>query len=545
MNRQRIHEASRARTIVAGCLGLAFLAATLSAQGNTVGLSGVGAQRFENEDLLFYEPETNDRFAYSLASGDFNGDGADDLATGMPFDDCLAGFGPVDCGSVVIRYGVPRTGLATGLADHILNQQGSGSPDQADEDDLFGRALAACDINGDGFDDLAVGIPGEDHLGESDAGAIQVYYGSSAGISNTGIVFYTQSTDGIPGNVEESDGFGHSLACGDFNGDSFADLAIGAPFEDIGSTIGAGMVIFIPGSDVGTRPDLATSLDQDSSGMDGSCEDTEFFAYTLAAGDFDADTFDDVAIGVLIETQGDVASGAVHMVWGGASGITSAGNFLFFESALGGSPESGDEFGRALAVGDFDGDGHDDLAIGVPFEDLGAFADTGNVGVVYGDPTGFNFTRSQGFDQDGILGAPSTESGDHFGFALASGDFDGDGPDDLAIGHPAEHYFGPLDGAVTVIMGASVVGLSPSRSRLFVSGLSGTPGDPGEHNKQFGFALAAGDFDGDRYADLAIGIPFDNEGGLTDVGAEIVLYGALFADGFETESTVMWSSAAP
>ena len=88
-------------------------------------------------------------------------------------------------------------------------------------------------------------------------------------------------------------------------------------------------------------------------------------------------------------------------------------------------------------MGDFDGDGYDDLAIGVPFEDLGAFTDTGNVGVVYGRAAfGLPFDRSQGFDQDAILGAGNTESEDQFGFALASGDFDRDGHDDLAIGHP-------------------------------------------------------------------------------------------------------------
>src|SRR5688500_14704311 len=63
------------------------LAAAAAAQTTGIGLSTVRAQRFGNEDLLFYTPQTDDRFAWTFATGDFNGDGADDLATGMPFDD--------------------------------------------------------------------------------------------------------------------------------------------------------------------------------------------------------------------------------------------------------------------------------------------------------------------------------------------------------------------------------------------------------------------------------------------------------------------------
>ena len=179
--------------------------------------------------LPSYVPQAEDHFAYTLAAGDFNGDGADDLATGIPFDDCLADVGPVNCGSVVVRYGVPGAGLATGLADQILNQQESGSPDPAEAEDFFGWALAACDFDFDGFDDLAVGVPREDlTLGGTltivDSGIVEIYYGTSAGLASPASAVL--KSNGIESGQQR---LGEALACGDFDSDGFDDLVVGLP----------------------------------------------------------------------------------------------------------------------------------------------------------------------------------------------------------------------------------------------------------------------------------------------------------------------------
>jgi hypothetical protein len=130
-----------------------------------------------------------------------------------------------------VRYSTPGGG-GGGLTDsksQVYVRQ-TPSPDPPDAGDFFGSELAACDFNGDRVDDLAVGIPGEDHLGETNAGAVQVHYGSyPKGLAAVGSQFFTQSTPGVPGDVEEADYFGTVLACGDFDGDGFADLAVGVP----------------------------------------------------------------------------------------------------------------------------------------------------------------------------------------------------------------------------------------------------------------------------------------------------------------------------
>jgi hypothetical protein len=527
---------------------LTGLATPESVKPASVGLSSVGAQRFSNEDLLVFIPESGDRFAWSLATGDFNGDGADDLASGVPYDD---GFGVPDSGLVIVRYGIPGSGLETGLADNALSQFFGGSPDPDEENDLFGRELAACDFNGDGFDDLAVGIPLEDFLGEASAGAVQIHYGAFGGLDAAGDEFYTQASEGVVGDVEANDAFGGALACGDFNADGFADLAIGVPHEDIGGfpgATGAGMINILPGSAVGLDSGASTALDQDSPGMDGGSEDLDWFGMELSPGDFNGDGYTDLAIAATGENLGGGEHGAVHVVYGGVSGLTPEGNLLFSEHLLGGTPVDGDEFGGALASGDFDGDGYDDLAIGIPRKNrppVGGVEqpDTGAVGEVFGSVSGLSATGSRIWYENDLWGVHASEPNDRFGFALAAGDFDRDGVDDLAIGHPGEDIGPALNhGATTVMSGEPGVGLLAARNRTLEPGSDGVPGEVGEWSCDSGSSLAVGDFDGDGYGDLAIGAPFENDFGLSDIGTVSVLYGSLFADGFESANTQFWSS---
>lgn len=511
------------------------------------GLSSVRSALFHNEDLFFYGPEAGDHFAGALATGDFNGDGAEDLATGIPDDDGLIGAPIGNIGAVVIRYGTPR-GLDTGIASTVLNQLAGGSPDAAEGGERLGYALASCDFNGDAFDDLAIGAPFDDAgaNGES-AGAVQVHYGGPGGIGLVAQQFLTQSTQGIPGEVDGLDAFGAALACGDFDADGFDDLAIGVPEEDDEHTLDitrrVGTVVIVLGSPTGLDPAQSGSFDQDTTGMAGSSDTEDYFGTALAVGDFDGDGHDDLAIGVPGEDNSGIfennGKGAVHVLFGGDSGIGIGGNVLFMESNLGGTPELGDHFGAALAAGDFDGDGNDDLAIGVPGEDLGGLVDCGNVGEVFGSASGLDFARSQGWDEDRIFAAGYTETDDRFGQALAAGDFDRDGFIDLAIGHPGEDYWGTNDGAVSVLVGSPGFGLTGSRDLQFGEGFAGYPGDANQHDRDFGFALAVGDFDGNGHADLAVGAPWQN-GTAVDEGAEMVVYGALFADGFE-EGLIYWA----
>jgi hypothetical protein len=527
-------------------LALAGSLAPATAQTDNVGLSSVRAQRFVDEAVPPHVPHQGDLFSFAVAAGDFDGDGADDLATGIPRFECVEGAGASDCGAVVIRYGARGGGLEAGIPSQLLTQQESGSPNPAELDDFFGHALAACDFDGDGFDDLAVGVPGEDlALGGTvtieNSGIVEIYYGGDGGLAIPAAAVL--SSNGIQSGNQA---LGSALACGRIGSDPFEDLVVGIPGGTVNDLSSAGRIRFYPGSEAGVGAG-AIGLHQDSAGMHGVAESGDRFGEALVLLDFDGDDFLDLAIGVPGE---DGSAGAVQIVEGEPAGLNPILNTVFFENALGGSPEGGDEFGRVLAAGDFDGDSRDDLAIGVPYKDVGSAEDTGVVAVVYGQPAvGPPLLRRQIFDQDALLGAGNSESDDRFGWALASGDFDRDGRGDLAIGHPLEDNSGAsdgnADGSVTALLGGPAEGLSPARRRHFASGFAGIPGEPAEHGKGFGYSLTCGDFDGDGHGDLAIGIPYDDEEGLFDVGSEVVLYGSLFADGFEDGEISHWSDVEP
>ena len=153
-----------------------------------------------------------------------------------------------------------------------------------------------------------------------------------------------------------------------------------------------------------------------------------------------------------------------------------------------GVAEPGDSFGDALAVGDFDGDGVTDLAVGVSLEAVGTVADAGAVNVLYGTAGGLTGAGSQLFTQDSPGVGSSAETEDNFGGVLAAGDFDGDGFAELAAG-VFESSVIPGAGALIALPG-SAGGLTGAGSQLFTQDSPGVP-DSVEFDDFFGEALAA------------------------------------------------------
>jgi hypothetical protein len=363
----------------------------------------------------------------------------------------------------------------------------------------------AADFNHDGVADLAVGVLGENDV----AGAVNVLYGAGGGLSGTGAQVFLQ----VGGTPESGDRFGSALAAGDFNGDSFADLAVGASGEDVGSAFDAGAVSVLYGSAGGLTGIGGRLFTQ----VGSAPETADEFGHALAAGDFNHDGFADLAAGAPFESVGGASqAGAVSILPGSATGLTASGGRLITQ--VGGTVEANDNFGSALAAGDFNNDGFVDLTAGAPGEAVGSAAAAGAVSVLPGSAGGLTLTGGRLFTQVG----GAVEEGDRFGWALAAGDFDHDSFADLAAAAPFERVGSTFAAGAVSTLNGSATGLTASGGRLFTQ-----VGSAPETFDLFGFALAAGDFNQDSFADLGTGAPWEDVGSaLAQAGAVSVLPGS-------------------
>jgi hypothetical protein len=389
-----------------------------------------------------------------VATGDFDGDGFDDLAVASTFD-VVEGKGGV--GSLLVVHGGPG-GLDPADALYI---PGNGFPLPANvATRRFGHALTTGDFDGDGFDDLAVSHRA--YLdGVEGVGVVHVFYGSEGSlITGPTVQAIHQGAGGVPGTPEEFDLFGSSLASGDFDGDGFDDLAIGAVGDgkDAPGAKSSGSVTVVFGGDDGLDTTTSVQWIRDLVG-----EQTSFpqFGQRVASGDFDGDGFDDlVATDPYEDVDGVLASGAVWVRHGGAEGFGPAQRLVAGKDPLPVEPEAYMSMGQlGIAVGDFDGDGRDDLAYSRSPYGLGVEEfEPGWVAVLYGGDEGFDGARSQLFSPatEGMPGEETDQLG--FGAALAAADLDRDGGDDLIVGVP----FQTVDGAERA--GAFIVlpGVDPS-----------------------------------------------------------------------------------
>src|SRR5688500_13335341 len=203
--------------------------------------------------------------------------------------------------------------------------------------------IARGDFNGDGIGDLAIGIPFEDIGGKQDAGAVNVIYGSVQGLSAD-----AGPSDQFFGYTVTNARAGSALAAGDFDGDGYSDLAIGAPFDDV------------PNAPTTSQP-------------------VPFVYSNIAGGS--SDTVDTSDPAPALQQNGISDAGRVHIFYGSPAGLDlNTWQPFSLAQVPGNTPNPLDEFGSSLAWGDFDGNNIGDLAVGVPGHNLQA----GAVSIFYG-----------------------------------------------------------------------------------------------------------------------------------------------------------------
>jgi FG-GAP-like repeat/FG-GAP repeat len=399
-------------------------------------------------------------------AGDVNGDGYSDLVVGAQLFD----FGEPDEGRAFL-YAGSASGLATTPAWTTESDQTNAR---------HGNAVAtAGDIDGDGYSDVAVSaLLFDDTL--TDQGRVSIYHGSATGLSTTAQSLVGPQSSGI---------FGQSLAfAGDVNGDGLSDLASGAQAFANGQA-GEGRVVVHHG-------ELALPPVAFQWAAKGGQIGADFARAATFAGDLNGDGFDDVAFGAPEFDQTTNTRGKLTVHYGAGTGLTSTTGF----EAVG--EIAGDRLGSAVArIGDLDGDGYDDLAVGVPGVD-GDVPGIGEVIIHYGSATGVS--------ADATAAVRGDEPSVGFGESVAGvGDVDVDGFVDIAIASPTESATFTFGGVVRLYRGGAN---GPSADAFWET-------DGASASEFLGLALAPlGDVDGDGFADFALGAPGAGNGnGRVDV----------------------------
>jgi len=376
------------------------------------------------------------------ALGDVDGDGTLDLVAGAFWDDA----GGVDRGAAYIL--LMKAGgkvkathkVVTGVGGVVLK-----------DFDFFGSAVAGIgDLDGDGVPDAAVAAAGDDDglpgATSNSVGALWILFLNAAGgVKGSAKISKTQG--GLAAPVEADDGWFSSVAgLGDLDGDGVRDIAVGAMTDDDGGN-GKGAVHLLLLNANGTVKSQKKISDTQG-GFDGVLVTAALFGESVAVfPDLDGNGTVDLAVGASQDKDGAVGTfatrGAVWILFLDATGTVIHEQKISDEAGgFTGELSDDDDFGSETTVlGDVDGDGTFDLAVGAVYDDDGgtsAFSDFGAVWILFMNPSGTVKSHRKISSTTGDLAPGSIESGDSFGRVAALGDLDGDGALDLAAGAPGD-----------------------------------------------------------------------------------------------------------
>ncbi|MBN1389098.1 MAG: FG-GAP repeat protein [Candidatus Thermoplasmatota archaeon] len=433
----------------------------------------------------------------SLTFADLGGGDEDDLVIGLPYAPGVETWRK-KAGQFDIHIGRNvTTDIQLGRSDASTTSYG------VDSSDLWGKTTLGADIDGDGYDELLVAAPGGDGVDNLEFDCGEAYLFDIDG-SFPSVLTFQDSIKAYKGRSRECGAF-QSMAASEMLIDGQEEVLISSPKEvvDLGPTVGTGLVSFLSQS---------SSFDASFVGQfNASC-----FGSAMVVEDFDQDGNDDLVVGDYL--GGDPGrTGYAHMFFGEPAGwsgryYAADSTDIRYNDAM-----SFSRFGWAMATGDLNNDGYPDLVVGAPSAQIsGLYNDAGSVHIFWGGTRSYMMTRTN-LTYTGYLV-------ERIGSAIAVGDLNGDGIDDLAFGAPYDHGAETADryhaGMVYIMFGPLSGTTSRSVRNIYDVKIIGT-----EDTEFIGETLAIDDMDGDGIGDLAIGAPKSKAGSITRQGVTYVLRG--------------------
>ena len=468
-------------------------------------------------------------------AGDFNGDGYDDIIIGADGSKVATQPNMSHKGEAYVVFGGPgKSAASTDLS--ALNGSNGFKLIGVNGGDYTGYSVSyAGDINKDGKDDIIIGAPLADADGNKDAGETFVVFGTG----NTGRTIDLNNLNGKNGFRIDGEKAGDNAGwavneAGDVNGDGIDDIIIGAHFADGNGQKDAGEAYIVYGKKggFGSSFDLSSIDGQNGVRLDGAKAGDLAGKLVDTIGDINRDGYDDVIIGARgADPSGRVDAGSTYVLFGGKS----LGSSIDLGSLDGSDgfrldgAGAGDRSGRhASGVGDINGDGYEDFAIGSWKADPLGRKDAGESYVIYGKKGGFpktlNLSQVDGTNGFKIIGA---KAGDESGRPVSNaGDVNGDGIDDMLVGGGLADPNGKSSAGSTYLIYGKKGGFGKSIDLAKLSSTQGFVIDGIRAGDEAGRpAEAAGDVNGDGYDDIVIGATFATADGKNNAGQAYVVFG--------------------